>query len=58
MSEDKLKIVRGSDNPFADAGLPDADTGLMKADFATRIARLLRERNLTGARSARQRERS
>jgi predicted XRE-type DNA-binding protein len=52
MSEDKLEIVRGSDNPFADAGLPDADTELMKADLATEIVRILRECNLTGARAA------
>ena len=30
-----LGALRGSDNPFADAGLPDADTELMKADLAT-----------------------
>ena len=52
MSQDKLEIVRGSDNPFADVGLPDADTELMKADLATEIVRILRERDLTGARAA------
>jgi predicted XRE-type DNA-binding protein len=52
MSEEKLEIVRGTDNPFADVGLPDADAELMKADLATEIVRILRERNLTGARAA------
>jgi hypothetical protein len=40
--------VRGSDNPFRDAGLPDADTELMKADLAAAIMRILRERNMNG----------
>ena len=52
MSQDKLEIVRGSDNPFADVGLPDADTELMKADLVTEIVRILRERELGGARAA------
>jgi predicted XRE-type DNA-binding protein len=52
MSETKLELVRGSDNPFADAGLPDADTELMKADLATAIVCILRERDLSGARAA------
>ncbi|MGH6898586.1 MAG: helix-turn-helix domain-containing protein [Geminicoccaceae bacterium] len=53
MSDDKLDIVRGSDNPFRDAGLPDPDTKLMKADLAAGIIRILRERDLSGARVAR-----
>ena len=53
MSEDKLEVLRGSDNPFADAGLPDPDTELMKADLATAMARILRERALSGARAPR-----
>lgn len=52
MSDDKLETVRGTDNPFADVGLPDADTELIKADLATEIVRILRERNLSGARAA------
>jgi predicted XRE-type DNA-binding protein len=52
MSEDQLEIVRGSDNPFADAGLTEADTELMKADLATAIVRVLRERDLAGPRAA------
>lgn len=52
MSESKLEIVRGSDNPFRDAGLSDPDTKLMKADLAAGIMRVLRERDLSGARAA------
>jgi hypothetical protein len=52
MREAKLEIARGSDNPFADACLPDADTEPMKADLATAIVRILRERDLSGPRAA------
>lgn len=50
---DELELVRGSDNPFRDAGLPDADTELMKADLAAAIMRILRERNMNGPTAAR-----
>jgi hypothetical protein len=45
MSDDELDVVRGSDNPFRDAGLSDPDTKLMKADLAAGIMRILRIRN-------------
>lgn len=50
---DELELVRGSDNPFRDVGLPDPDTKLMKADLAALILRVLRERRLNGAEAAR-----
>ena len=50
---DDAELVRGSDNPFRDVGLADADTELMKADLATGIVRVLRERALSGAEAAR-----
>lgn len=50
---DELELVRGSDNPFQDAGIPDADTELMKADLAAAIVRILRERNMNGPTAAR-----
>ena len=53
MSDNELDIVRGSDNPFRDAGLSDPDTKLMKADLAAGIIRILRERALSGARPPR-----
>ena len=49
---DELDLVRGSDNPFEDVGLPDADTKLIKADLAAAIVGILRERQLTGAEAA------
>ena len=52
MSDDELDIVRGSDNPFRDAGLSDPDAKLMKADLAAEIIRILRTRDLSGARAA------
>ena len=49
---DEMELVKGSDNPFADVGLPDADTKLIKADLAAEIVGILRERHLTGAAAA------
>jgi predicted XRE-type DNA-binding protein len=49
---DELKLVRGSDNPFEDVGLPEADTKRIKADLAAEIVGILRERDLTGAAAA------
>jgi predicted XRE-type DNA-binding protein len=52
MTGDELDIVRGSDNPFRDAGLPDPHIKLMKADLAAGTIRVVRERHLSGARAA------
>ena len=52
---DDLELVRGSDNPFEDVGLPEADTKLIKADLAAEIIAILRERRLTGAAAAKMR---
>jgi len=52
MSDEELELVRGSDNPFQDVGLSDPDTKLMKADLAAGILRILRERDLSGAKAA------
>lgn len=49
---EKLEIIRGSDNPFEDVGLPEPDTKLLKADLAAEIIRILRERNMTGVQAA------
>jgi predicted XRE-type DNA-binding protein len=51
MRED-LELVRGSDNPFEDVGLPEADTKLIKADLAAEIIAILRQRRLTAAAAA------
>jgi len=44
---DEFELVRGSDSPFRDVGIPDADTELMKAELASGIIRIMRERNMT-----------
>jgi predicted XRE-type DNA-binding protein len=49
---DELELLRGSDNPFEDVGLPEADTKRIKADLAAEIIAILRERRLTGAAAA------
>ncbi len=41
MKKEKLELVKGSDNPFRDAGLPDADTKLVKADLCGNIIDIL-----------------
>ncbi|TWG90055.1 putative XRE-type DNA-binding protein [Mesorhizobium sp. J18] len=47
MSEDKIEIVRGSGNVYADMGDPDADTKQMKAFLAAEIIAVLDRRHLT-----------
>lgn len=46
MKTQDIKIERGSGNVFADLGLPDADTHLLKAELVTRIDRIIRQRGL------------
>lgn len=41
-----VKIERGSGNVFADLGLPEAETHLLKAELVTRIDRIIRQRRL------------
>jgi predicted XRE-type DNA-binding protein len=43
----KAKIHVGSGNIFADLGLPDAGTHLLKAEIVSEIYRLINERKLT-----------
>lgn len=50
---DEIEMVRGSHNPFRHAGLPDADTELMKADLAAGIIAILRQRKMSGGEAAR-----
>ena len=42
----------GSDNVFADLGLPDPEERLMKAELVSRIAQLIEEKGLTQAQVA------
>jgi predicted XRE-type DNA-binding protein len=43
----KAGIVEGSDNVFADLGLPNADQELLKARLTLQIYRIIQERGLT-----------
>ncbi len=45
----KVEVEVGSDNIFADLGLPDADTHLLKAQIVAEIYRLTTQRKLTQA---------
>ena len=46
MKAGRVKIERCSNNVFADLGLPDAKTHLLKADLVARIDNVIRERGL------------
>jgi predicted XRE-type DNA-binding protein len=45
-------IKHGSGNVFADLGVPDADTHLLKAELVSRIDQILRQRRLTQSQAA------
>ena len=47
------KIIEGSENVFADLGLPDADERLAKAKLAHEICVLIRRQGLSQTRAAR-----
>ena len=42
----------GSDNVFADLGIPDAPEYLVKADIARKLVSMIRERGITQSRAA------
>ena len=46
-------VERGSDNVFADLGLPDAAAHLAKAELVSRIDDILRERGISPAEAVR-----
>lgn len=50
---DDTTVEVGSGNVFADLGLPDAEEMLVKSTLVVRIDRIVRERGLTQARTAR-----
>ena len=52
MTSDDFELIRGTDNPFADAGLSDPDTKLMKADLAAAILKELRKQDLNNVQAA------
>jgi predicted XRE-type DNA-binding protein len=47
----RAKVTSASDNIFADIGVPDADTHLLKAKIVTEILRLTRAQKLTQTRA-------
>lgn len=47
----KIKVEVGSGNIFADIGLPDAETLLLKAQIVSEIYRLVNARKLTQAKA-------
>lgn len=48
----KITVEIGSDNVFAELGLPDAESLLAKAELAARIGETIRARRLTQAAAA------
>ena len=48
----KSKVEEGSGNVFADAGLPDAEVHLVKAQLVSRLYDIIRRRKLTQAQAA------
>jgi len=52
MSDDRT-VTRSSGNVFADAGLPDAHTQLVKAQLVSRIDAIIGERGLSQREAAR-----
>ncbi len=52
------EITRGGANVFADIGLPDAETHLLKAELVQRIAALIEAAGLTQAQAAKRMEMS
>ncbi|HAJ45857.1 MAG TPA: XRE family transcriptional regulator [Alphaproteobacteria bacterium] len=48
----RIEHVRGSNNVFADIGIPNADEHLIKAELVLRIGKLIQARKLTQAEAA------
>lgn len=49
---EKIEFTESTGNVFADLGLPDADTLLIKAELVRQIAKILEHRGLTQAQAA------
>ena len=46
MTKKQIEVYEGSGNIFADLGLPDAETHMLKAEIVTELYRLTLERKL------------
>jgi predicted XRE-type DNA-binding protein len=51
-TQQPIEVTRGSDNVFADLGLPDADVELAKAKLALALHKQIKARRLTQAKAA------
>ena len=52
MKKERLEVVRGSDNPFRDVGLPNPELENARATLAAEIIGILNERNLSKRKAA------
>ena len=52
MKKEKIKVVRGSDNPFRDAGLPNPELENARAILASEIIGILNKQNLSKRKAA------
>ena len=50
--KEKNQVERGSGNVYADLGLPEADTQLLKAELVSRVDQIIRQRRLTQTKAA------
>lgn len=50
--KEEIEVYRGSDNVFADMGLPDAEEMLVKAQLSSKINEIITKRHLTQAKAA------
>lgn len=53
LAADDMEFTMGSDNPYADLGLPDADEMYLKAQLAHSIRRTIQARSITQKQAAR-----
>jgi len=51
MTAEPIEVTEGTDNLFADLGLPDAEAHFLKAQLVAEIYRLTGERKLTQAKA-------
>jgi predicted XRE-type DNA-binding protein len=52
MTKRKTGVYEGSDNVFADLGLPNPEERLLKANIVSELYRLIKQRGLTQVRAA------
>ncbi len=50
--KEEIEVYHGSDNVFADMGLPDAEEMLVKAQLSIKISEIIKKRHMTQAQAA------